>query len=206
AVPRMAVLVATGLDTALPVVPVGAELPVRATGAAVAVEVAAPVLPVLVALFWDQTSPVAPLVAVGLPKVTVAVPPAPPRASAVATEEPPRAVGPVVALAEPAPRIRLRAAPPLPAAGRATPPAPPRRLRAPKTLAMPRMPVLRAKGLEVGVPGVPGVPELPVWATGLEVDTEVAAPVAPVLVAEDCTVASPLVPEVAAGVTARLAL
>ena len=76
-----------------------------------------------------------------------------------------------------------------------------RALRGPKTLAMPRMPVLRAKGLETGVPGVPGVPELPEVETGLEVAEEMAAPVLPVLVALDWLMAAPEVPEVAVGVT-----
>jgi hypothetical protein len=74
-----------------------------------------------------------------------------------------------------------------------------RPLRGPNTLAMPRMPVFRAKGLETGVPGVPGVPELPEVEIGLEVAEEMAAPVLPVLVALDWVLAAPEPPEVAEG-------
>ena len=76
---------------------------------------------------------------------------------------------------------------------------PARAERGPKTLAMPRMPVLRAKGLEIGVPGVPGVPEFPEVETGLEVEAENAAPVLPVLVALPWPVTAPELPEAAVG-------
>ena len=90
AVPRMAVLAAVALTLAGPVVPVAPELPETPTGLAVADEEASPVSPVLVALDCDVLAPEAPLVAVGV-AVTLAAPPAPPSASAVATVLPPLA-------------------------------------------------------------------------------------------------------------------
>jgi hypothetical protein len=67
------------------------------------------------------------------------------------------------------------------------------------------MPVLRAKGLEIGVPGVPGVPELPEVEMGFDVAEEVAGPVAPVLVALTWLEDRPLLPEVAAGLAVMVA-
>ncbi len=83
-----------------------------------------------------------------------------------------------------------------PPTGMEMPPAP---ALPPKTLAMPRMPVLRAKGLLVAAPLVPGVPEVPEVEAGLESAVEVAAPVSPVLVALDWAREAPLSPVVALG-------
>ncbi len=69
----------------------------------------------------------------------------------------------------------------------------------PKMLAIPRMPVLREKGLLVASPAVPGVPEVPEVDAGFDVAVEVASPVSPELVALDCPPASPLSPEAALG-------
>ncbi len=90
AAPRMPVLMAVGLEVALPVFPVGPELPETATGDEVALEVAEPVLPELVALDCDDAAPELPEVAVGL-TFTVTSPPLPPLLSAMATLEPPTA-------------------------------------------------------------------------------------------------------------------
>jgi len=119
AVPRMAVLVAVGLDVAAPVDPVEPELPETATGLLTATDVAAPVLPVLVALDCDEEDPEFPEVATGL-TLTVEPPPAPPLAEVTATLEPPVAVE--------LPRVpadTLVAEPPAPDAAGATPPPPP---------------------------------------------------------------------------------
>lgn len=66
AVPRIPVLMAVGLDTALPVEPVLPELPEIATGFDVALELALPVRPELVALDWLRVLPELPETAVGL--------------------------------------------------------------------------------------------------------------------------------------------
>ena len=81
---------AVGLEVVLPVFPVGPELPETATGDEVALEVAGPVLPELVALDCDDAAPELPEVAVGL-TFTVTSPPLPPSLSAMATLEPPTA-------------------------------------------------------------------------------------------------------------------
>ena len=92
AVPRMAVFSASGMDSASPVSPVSPEFPEMADGAAVAVEVAAPVLPVLVALACEVASPVLPVVVSGV-SVRLVAPPAPPLDWPVATLAPPAATG-----------------------------------------------------------------------------------------------------------------
>ncbi len=79
AVPRIPVLVAVGLDVAVPVLPVFPEFPDTATGLLTADDDAAPVFPVLVALVCDDADPVFPDLETG---VTLAVdaPPEPPLA------------------------------------------------------------------------------------------------------------------------------
>ncbi len=61
-------------------------------GLAVPRAVAAPVLPVLVALAWEEASPLKPLKAVGV-TVRFDAAPAPPLAAPVTTEQPPAARG-----------------------------------------------------------------------------------------------------------------
>src|SRR5688500_11988410 len=68
------------------------------------------------------------------------------------------------------------------------------------------MAVLEGVELDVAAAVAPELPVVPVTATGLPVPTDVAAPVAPVLVALDWEVASPVSPEVARGVAVRLAV
>ena len=87
------------------------------------------------------------------------------------------------------------------------PTAPPFRFPVvPNTLAMPRMPVLRANGLVVAEPLVPGVPVWPDSALGLETASDSASPVSPVLVALDCALESPVLPDVALGAADTVAL
>ena len=69
----------------------------------------------------------------------------------------------------------------------------------PKMLAIPRMPVVRAKGLLVASLAVPGVPEVPEVDDGFDVAVEVASPVSPELMARDCPSVAPLSPETAVG-------
>ncbi len=88
AVPRSPSLVAVGLDVASPVLPVLPVSPVTAVGDETAVDVAAPVAPVLVALDWAVDAPEAPEVATGS-WMTVASPPAPPLVEAMVTALPP---------------------------------------------------------------------------------------------------------------------
>src|SRR5439155_6777925 len=83
AVPSMALLTAIRLAVASPVGPMSPELPEMATGLASAVEVAGPVLPLLVADDCAHDRPESPEMAVGL-AVTLAPPPFPPLALAVA--------------------------------------------------------------------------------------------------------------------------
>ncbi|HEX2118782.1 MAG TPA: hypothetical protein VHF91_06335 [Acidimicrobiales bacterium] len=75
---------ATGLDVAGPVGPVFPESPEKASGLLTAVENAAPVLPVFVALDCAVALPEFPVVAMGL-ALTFTPPPAPPFAEPVAT-------------------------------------------------------------------------------------------------------------------------
>src|SRR5439155_1277464 len=80
-----AALAATGAG---PVSPVGPESPESTTGLEIAVEVAGPVSPVLVAEDWAVEAPESPEAAVGstVPRTS---PPSPPLASALAMESPP---------------------------------------------------------------------------------------------------------------------
>src|SRR5687767_6791538 len=88
--PRMPVLRAKGLEVTGGVEPVDPEVPDWETGAALAVEEALPVLPVVVDEDWVETSPLAPDRASGR-AVRLAAPPAPPWASPTATLSPPTA-------------------------------------------------------------------------------------------------------------------
>ena len=67
------------LEVAAPVAPELPELPDTATGLAVPRAEAAPVLPVLVALDWEEALPLNPVKAVGA-TVRLEAPPAPPLA------------------------------------------------------------------------------------------------------------------------------
>jgi hypothetical protein len=115
-VPRMPVFVAVGLEIAAPVAPVDPELPEMATGLDTALDVALPVLPVLVALDWALVEPELPVVADGLTR-TDDPPPLPPLALPTATLDPPMAVEAKVGAV-----MTFVAAPPGPATGMATPP------------------------------------------------------------------------------------
>jgi len=61
----------------------------------------------------------------------------------------------------------------------------------PKAMAVPRIAVLVAVGLDVAGPVAPVEPELPDSASGLDTADEIAAPVLPLLVALDCADACP---------------
>ena len=89
-----------------------------AIGLEVAVELAPPVAPVLVADDWPTTAPEFPERAVGVISRS-AFPPCPPVAAPLAMLSPPMTRVPL------APRRRARAEPPAPATGAAAPPAPP---------------------------------------------------------------------------------
>jgi hypothetical protein len=79
------------LVLALPVAPVGPELPLMATGFDDAVDVAGPVLPVLVAVDWALTAPELPDWATGV-STTAGDPPEPPLALPDPVESPPALV------------------------------------------------------------------------------------------------------------------
>ena len=115
----MAVLVAVIVEVASPVEPVRPESPDVATGSDVAVELASPVAPVLVAEDWPTTAPESPERVVGV-MTRSEPPPVPPLASALAMLSPP-----VTRELPRTFRARSRAEPPAPATGTATPPAPP---------------------------------------------------------------------------------
>jgi homeobox protein ESX1 len=115
----MALLNATGLDVAGPVLPVVPEFPETATGLLTALENAGPVRPVFVALDCADEFPESPVVAMGV-TLTFTPPPAPPFAVPTATLLPPMAADePMV------PNERLRAGPAGPETPTAMPPLPP---------------------------------------------------------------------------------
>ena len=62
------------------------------------------------------------------------------------------------------------------------------------------MPVLTAPAVTLTSPVRPVSPELPDTAVGLPTAVELAPPVSPVFVAEDCAVEAPELPETAVGV------
>ena len=64
---------------------------------------------------------------------------------------------------------------------------------------MPLMPVLMAPAVRFTLPVSPVLPESPDTAVGLPTAVELAPPVSPVLVAEDCAVEAPELPEKALG-------
>ena len=72
----------------LPLGPVSPELPVIDTGSAMDVELAAPVLPVLVLEFWAVAAPLSPLSACGVAAM-LPLPPSPPLAEVSAIASPP---------------------------------------------------------------------------------------------------------------------
>ena len=180
AVPRMPVLVAVGLDVAAPVDPVAPELPETATGLDTALDVALPVLPVLVALDWALVAPELPVDAVGL-TTTVDPPPLPPLALPTETLCPPVAVAATVGAA-----TTFTAAPPLPEADREAPPLPPLPPAETATTLLVALPVepdldaevapapelaeLSALPMAVAAPVEPELPELPDVAWALAAD------------------------------------
>ena len=87
-------------------------------------------------------------------------------------------------------------------------PESPDRATALGTLALPLMAasVFVAVISAVALPVSPESPESPETACGLDVAVELAAPVLPVFVAEDCDHAVPELPERATGSSVRLAL
>jgi hypothetical protein len=197
----MALLNATGLDVAAPVLPVVPEFPENATGLLTAVEMAAPVLPVFVALDCADVLPEFPVVAIGL-DVTFTPPPAPPLAEPTATLEPPMAAD------EPrVPNERLRAGPPAPETPTARPPFPPRPPRATTSVAFtaapedpdaalllalaPELALLLALPTATAGPVFPELPEFPDVATP---PMETAVPRMPELVAVGVDVAAPVPP------------
>ena len=225
--PVLPVLVALVWEEAAP------ELPLVVTG--LLVRLAAPPAPPLASLVATPEPPRATGAPVTLPPRTMLAALPPPAVRAMATPalppRPPTTAALVVLMATPvlpesprddeaAPELAKELAVPM-AVALPVGPLPPelpevtlaptrrtgtaRLLLLPNTLAMPRMPVFRAKGLEVGVPGVPGVPEVPEVELGLEKAEEMAAPVLPVLVALDWLATRPESPETAAGFTLRVA-
>ena len=115
--PRMPLVTEKGLGVAEPVLPLGPVDPEVETGLDVAVEVAFPVSPLLVADDWPSAEPEFPDPATG-PRVTRAAPPSPPEDSPTATDAP--LLLPVV----PRARSRLGSSTPM-AAEMAPPPLPP---------------------------------------------------------------------------------
>jgi hypothetical protein len=106
------------VDLTLPVAPVGPELPVMATGFDEAVDVAGPVLPVLVAVDWELTAPEFPDWATGV-STTVGDPAEPPLELPEPVESPPALVA--AAAAGPSRATAAAATPVRPA--RQSPPA-----------------------------------------------------------------------------------
>jgi hypothetical protein len=197
----MALLNATGLDEAGPVLPVVPELPETAHGLLAAVEMAGPVWPVFVALDCADELPLLPDVAMGV-DVTFTPPPAPPFAEPTATLLPPMAADePMV------PNERLRAGPAAPETPTARPPLPPRPPMATTPVLFTAAPVLPDAALLVALapelalllafpmatagPVSPELPELPDWALP---PMATAVPRIPVLVAVGFDVAAPVLP------------
>jgi hypothetical protein len=200
-VPRMALLDATGLDVAEPVLPVLPEFPETATGLLMAVDEAGPVLPVFVALDCAFVFPVLPDVAMGV-TLTFTPPPAPPLAEPTATLEPPMAADePMV------PNERLRAGPAAPETPTARPPLPPSPPTATTPVLFTAAPVLPDAALllalapelalllalptAMAAPVFPELPELPDTAGP---PTATAVPRMPELVAVGFDVAEPVPP------------
>lgn len=197
AVPRMPVLIAVGPEITVPVPPVEPvlpELPETASGLDVAVELALPVLPVLVALLCDDVLPELPDSALGL-TLTNTSPPSPPPASITTTERsrrsmgssrvgplgpgtmtmppaPPSSASPPTATMftrllaapvnpemevelAPAPELALLIALPTAMAGPVDPEFPelPVKTGPPMAIAVPRMAVFTAVGLDMDTPG-----------------------------------------------------
>ncbi len=182
----------------MPVVP---ELPETAQGLLVALEMAGPVRPVLVALDCATAFPVLPVVAMGV-ALTFTPPPAPPFAEPTATLWPPMAVElPMV------PNERLRAGPAAPETPTARPPLPPTPPMATTPVLFTAAPVLPDAALLVALapelalllalpmatagPVSPELPELPDCA---EPPTATAVPRIPELVAVGFEVAAPVLP------------
>src|SRR5207302_4007243 len=130
----MAVFVPVTSMFASPVLPEAPESPDCASGLAVAVELAAPVFPVLVDELCARESPESPLIACG-DRFSVTLPPSPPLAEPTAMESPPvGSFGTTFLLPATLARLRalparpeatLRLSPPRPPVASAPPPSPP---------------------------------------------------------------------------------
>ena len=205
--PRSSELVAVAFTVAAPVGPMSPELPDVATGLAVAVELAGPVLPLLLADDWAVTSPERPLVAVGL-RSRLPPPPLPPLASALVVLLPPVA-SPMTTMF-PVPPIRLGwtgarvsvsvmvglmvTRPPLPPVASAEPPSPP------SPPPMPPLPPL-ARAVVVLLPPV-AAPTTTALSSPLRIEgsagaVDTGAPDPPVSVMVGLMVTSPPLPPVA---------
>ena len=110
AVPLMPLLSVERSPLALPVLPESPEFPLAATGLAVAVELAGPVLPVLVAVDCAHAVPESPDWASGDSSIH-GEPPSPPLARPWAMESPPVTLPPLTTLLRPATVRRTRASP-----------------------------------------------------------------------------------------------
>ena len=236
---------------AFPVLPESPDPPLAATGLALAVELAGPVLPVLVAVDCAHAVPESPDCASGSSLIH-GEPPSPPLASPLAIESPPAILPPLTRLLRPLMLRRtlasparsewtLRRSPPRPplpptavtfAAFATSPvspevdvalePAPllaiesavlaalalpvlPVRPESPDRtvealmLALPLILVFMVAAVSLASPVLPEAPESPDMATGSAVAVEEAAPVLPVLVADDWARDSPESPETAVG-------
>src|SRR5437762_1396264 len=159
--PLSAVFKTPRVALTLPVLPVPPESPLCATGLDHAVELAPPVLPVLVAEDCAVDAPELPDRASGS-WVPLTSPPAPPSAETLAMESPEARASPV--------------RPESPLCPDVMPPVTPAR---------PLMPVFRTPMLALASPLFPVPPESPVPATGLPTAVELAPPVSPVLVEDD---------------------
>ena len=193
-VPRMAVFVADGVDVdpADPEGPVGADSPVRVSGAANEVLVAGPVRPELLDDEPAAVTPESPEVALGLADNTER-PPEPPPAAAEPTLEPPEP-----ATRPPGPRraTRLTTGAPAPARGRATPAPPPEPPA--RTAAMPlaAVPVLPEKASALEAAPLLAAESAPPAARAAPVEPE--PPVLPVVTAPPVAVAEPRMAELVA--------
>src|SRR5207302_9247773 len=85
-----------------------------------------------------------------------------------------------------------------------SPESPEKALVLPPATAKPRRPALTAFRLTVAGPVAPLAPELPLMAKGLDSAVDVAGPVLPVLVDEDCDHDRPESPERAVGLAVTL--
>src|SRR4051812_12249899 len=205
--------------------PVAPDAPDVAIGVELAAEPAEPVLPVLVAEDWATALPESPEMAVGM-TVTFTDPPSPPLASPMAMES----ADVMLWAGPPAARVAPVALPALPDLATALPPAAPwppvativvmleaspvlpdvamERLLAPVLAVESASPLARESPVAPESPeperlpvALPVAPEPPESAVGLEPADDDAGPVSPVLVADDCALTLPELPEIAVETT-----